>query len=448
MKTALSFLAQLFYNVVFAVFLLVTWPFFIQRLLRRGNLFPGFEERFGIFGKHRWAEFASRQQTDLWIHAVSVGEVKIAMVLLRRLKAAMPELRAVVTTTTATGYGLAVKRLKDAQTDVLYNPIDFIWFVTRAFRLIRPKILILVEAEVWPNLMWCARRRRIPVYLVNARLSQRTEKRYRALRWLVRPLLNQLALIFAQDETELARLSGAGFPPERIFNAGSLKYEVAALNDYDDLKLSWWEKLGWPQDALVLLGGSTHPGEEAILCGIYMRLSQEFPNLRLALVPRHAERGPEIQELCEKLVAKAVLRSAVEAGAQATGNDVVVVDSTGELLKVYARAALVFVGKSLRGKGGQNFIEAAPTGSAILVGPNMQNFEVQLRDFLRANAIVQVRDETELESELRRLLQDEALRRGLGDRAKAFFETRRNSAEPTAEMLVEALRSESSFKHL
>ncbi len=288
------------------------WAFFLWRLWRRGKLLPQFGQRFGFYAKDLRQRL--KPDTDLWIHAVSVGEVKIALVLIKHMRLAKPNLRIVVSTTTGTGFSLATAKLEDEQTTVIYNPIDFLWSVVAAFKLIRPRRLILVESEIWPNYLWCARRRNIPVYLVNARLSDRTEERYRRMRWLMRPLLQELALVFAQDSFDVSRLTLTGFAPEAIFDLGSLKYDVAALDSNTEKDVSaWWNRTGWQTDQPILLGGSTHPGEEEVLARIYLDLRQQWPDLRLVLAPRHAERGGSIRDLCEQMGLRTVTRSQLDA---------------------------------------------------------------------------------------------------------------------------------------
>jgi 3-deoxy-D-manno-octulosonic-acid transferase len=344
---------------------------------------------------------------------------------------------------------VAKAQLEDEKTAVIYNPIDFLWSVASAFNAIRPRRLILVESEIWPNYLWCARRRRIPVYLVNARLSERTEERYRRMRWLVGPLLQELALIFAQDDIDVTRLTQAGFGPETIFNLGSLKYDVAALDSGNEKDINaWWDRTGWSGDSLILLGGSTHPGEEEVLVRTFLTLRDEFPSLRLVLAPRHAERGGAVRDLCERMGLKVVMRTQLFAATEALANgsspDALVVNSTGELRSLYKRATLAFVGKSLRGKGGQNFLEAACAGMPIVVGPNMQNFAVITREFLHRHAIVQVSDEFELAGSLRDLFGSDQARRELGARARTTFEANLNvAAEGTARAILEALESDS-----
>src|SRR5476651_1002406 len=385
MRFLIKFTLQVLYNVGFITFFFITGPFFLWRLWRRGKLLPQFGQRFGLYSKEVRERLAPG--ADLWIHAVSVGEVKLARVLIQRLREMRPDLRIVVSTTTGTGFTLAKTRLEDDKTSVIYNPIDFLWSVVYAFKLIRPKRLILIESEIWPNYLWCAKRRHIPVYLVNTRLSDRTEERYRRLRRLVRPLLQEIDLVFAQDSTDVARLAQAGFAPESIFNLGSLKYDVAALDTSTEKDISaWWSRTGWNGEQTILLGGSTHPGEEEVLVRIYRELREEWPKLRLVLAPRHAERGAAIRDMCDRMGLRAVTRTQLAAANAPLMNgsspDVLIVNSTGELSSLYKRATLAFVGKSLRGQGGQNFIEAAAAGVPIVVGPNMQNFKVITREFI------------------------------------------------------------------
>jgi 3-deoxy-D-manno-octulosonic-acid transferase len=445
MKSLFKHLLQVFYNVGFVTFFFVTGLFFLWRLWRRGKLLPQFGQRFGLYSRE--VRERLKPGADLWIHAVSVGEVTLALVLLRRLREIRPKLRAVVSTTTATGFAMARKQLEDEQTSVIYNPIDFLWSVVDAFNVIRPRRLILIESEIWPNYLWCARRRQIPVYLVNARLSRRTELRYRRLGRLVRPLLREIDLVFAQDPTDVTRLSQAGFAPEAIFNLGSLKYDVAALGTSAETDISeWWDRTGWRGDQPVLLGGSTHPGEEEVLARIYLDLREHRPDVRLVLAPRHAERGAAIFDLCDRMglrvVTRAQLATATAPLANGRSPEVVVVNSTGELRALYKRATLAFVGKSLRGHGGQNFIEAAPVGTPIIVGPNMQNFEVATREFLRRQAIVQVSDEFELAEKVESLLASDSARRELGARARETFSANLDAARRTARVILASLERE------
>jgi 3-deoxy-D-manno-octulosonic-acid transferase len=444
MKAILKFILQVAYNVLFMTFFFVTGPFFLFKLWRRGKILPQFGQRFGLYSK----DVRERLDPgcDLWIHAVSVGEVKLARVLIRCLREMKPDLRIVISATTGTGFNVAKTLLEDEQTSIIYNPIDFLWSVVAAYKLIQPKRLILIESEIWPNYLWCARRRHIPIYLVNARLSDRTEERYRKMRWLVRPLLHEIDLVFAQDHIDVTRLTQAGFAPETIFNLGSLKYDVAVNDTSSEKDIStWWDRAGWSSDQPILLGGSTHPGEEEVLARIYLELREKWPDLRLVLAPRHAERGAAIRDLCDRMGLRATTRTQLADTTEPLSNgstpDVLVVNSTGELSSLYKRATIAFVGKSLRGQGGQNFIEAASGGTAIVVGPNMQNFKVITREFLTRQAIVQVSDEFELAQRLRTLFGSDEMRRDLGDRARATFEANLGAAQSNATVILKSFEN-------
>src|SRR5260221_4673344 len=190
MRALIKFILQVVYNVGFMTFFFITGPFFLWRLWRRGKLLPQFGQRFGLYAKDVRERLAPG--ADLWIHAVSVGEVKIARVLIRHLREGRPGLRVVVSTTTGTGFSVAKERLEDELTSVIYNPIDFLWSVVSAYNTIQPKRLILIESEIWPNYLWCARRRHILRYLVNTRLTDRGEQRYDRRDWLVPPLLQAI----------------------------------------------------------------------------------------------------------------------------------------------------------------------------------------------------------------------------------------------------------------
>jgi 3-deoxy-D-manno-octulosonic-acid transferase len=434
----MKFLRQVGYNVLFFAAFFIAWPYFTYRLWKRGNLSEGFWQRLGFYPPDVRDKIGAG--CDLWIHAVSVGETMIASVLIRHLRDLDPKLRIVLSTTTATGYKVA-KRSEDKLTTVILNPTDFLWGVRQAFELIRPKRLILVESEIWPNYIWCAKRRKIPVYLVNARLSPRSERRYRRFQFFCRPVLQEIDLVMAQDEFDVTRLTNAGFSSEAIFPVGSLKYDVAAMPELSAKEIdAWWKNCGWSEDNLILLGGSTHSGEEEIMAGIYEQLREQWPKLKMVIAPRHAERGPQVKGICEQHGLRTILRTELTE-PQTNGHtpEVLVLNSTGELKSLYPKATLVFIGKSLKAKGGQNFIEAARVGTPILVGPNMQNFQNLAHEFIKRRAIIQVADEFELSQQIRDLLLSAERRQTLGQKGKETFQANLGAGKRTAEIIYSSL---------
>jgi 3-deoxy-D-manno-octulosonic-acid transferase len=429
-------LFQLAYNLLFLLGFAIAWPYYGWRLWKRGQLWRNFGQRLGWYSPEVRERIGGG--VDVWVHAVSVGEVRLAAVLLKNLRDFLPGARIVLSTTTQTGQRVAL-RLEDERTIIVYNPVDFLWPVRAAFNAFRPRLLVLIEAEIWPNVVWCAKRRGIPIYLVNARLSDRTEARFRRFRSLVRGLLDQLDLVFAQDDKDIARLAGAGFPPERIFNMGSLKYDVAdtPLANLEEIE-AWWRNSGWPPHALVLLAASTHAGEEELIAGIFAGLRHQHPELRLILAPRHAERSHQVRTACARAGVPTMLRTHLAQPA-ATPCDAIVLNTTGELAAVCSKAHITFVGKSLRSSGGQNFIEAARAGCAVIVGPNMQNFRNLVAEFLHHKAILQVPNDSGLAAAVKELVEDDQKRRDLGQRAAAFFRSRLGAGRRTAEAVAEGL---------
>jgi 3-deoxy-D-manno-octulosonic-acid transferase len=437
----MKFLRQTGYNVLFFLTFLVIWPYMIYRLRKRGHIVADFWQRLGLYPSGLRRRLAGG--CDLWIHAVSVGEVMLASVLINELRQLQPGLRIVLTATTATGQKVA-KKLEDDLLTVVYNPIDFLWSVRQAYELFRPKRLILIEAEIWPNYIWCAKRRKIPVYLVNARLSQRTERRFRRFRFFCKPVLEEVDLVFAQNETDVVRLTRAGFASEAIFDLGSLKYDVANMAETNRNEVeAWWSRCGWNGKNIILMGGSTHPGEEEILAGIFHDLHLLSPELRLVLAPRHAERGGQVKAMCEGMCLRTLLRTELtQPLSNGSSPQALVLNSTGELKALYPKAHLVFVGKSLCGHGGQNFIEAIKLGTPTLVGPNMQNFLNQTEEFVKQGGLVQVNDEFELSQKIRELLGSVEQRRQLGEKGLQTFRKNLGAARKTAAVISASLNDQ------
>lgn len=434
----MEFFRQVAYNVLFFFGFILTGPYYAWRLWRRGKLWHMCGQRLGFYPQ----KIKDRLEggVDLWIHAVSVGEAMMAIVLIKRLRTLDPKIKIALSTTTSTGRKVA-ERVKDSQTIILYNPTDFLWSVSRVFEMIRPKLLILVEAEIWPNYIWCAKRRDIPVYLINARLSKRTESRYRKFSFFCKPVLQLVDLIFAQDPKDIPRLQGVGFASERIFCSGSLKYDVAE-DAFSEVSIdSWWKNVGWNPEDMILLAGSTHSGEEVLLAQIFKKLKKDFQNLRLLIAPRHAERGGTIQSELQSGGLSVVMRTDLtKSYTNGSVADVLILNSTGELKSVYSRASVVFVGKSLLSKGGQNFIEAARSGVPIIVGPHMQNFENQAAHFVENQGMIQVQNSNDLEKQIHRLLSHQDQRLVLGEKGKQLYHQNLGAAQTTAKAIWQSLQ--------
>jgi 3-deoxy-D-manno-octulosonic-acid transferase len=418
---------RLLYNLLFPVALVIFLPGYIVKMLRRGNYRDKFGQRLGFYDAGTRAKLAPGGFT--WLHAVSVGEAIIALKLARKMKEREPRLRAVLTTTT-TGFALARRQAPD-WIEVLYTPLDFWPIMQRAFAVIRPARIVLVEAEVWPNLTALAHRRRIPLALVNARLSPRSEARFRRFNFFLRPYFRKLDLVCVQEPEDVARWESLGARSSQIHRVGSIKYDPENEASHSDAPRAALQALGIAAERPILLAGSTHPGEEEILGRVFLQLRAEFPDLFLIVAPRHVERTPEISTRLRALGLSTARRT------QPSGNatDCLLLDTTGELREWYSIATIVFIGKSLAARGGQNPVEAIVAGQPVVFGPHMENFAPLARSLVATGGAVQANGEAELTSALADLLRNPRRREQLVQRAQAVVQRHRGATERTAERL-------------
>lgn len=416
------------YNLLFVLGYTLVLPTYLPRMLRRGGYRRNFMHRFGRYDKATSVRLTAPGAAFVWIHAVSVGEVYVAGQMMRALRDQVPGIRFVLSTTSSTGWCEAEKQI--AAVDVLiYNPLDFPGCVRRALAAIRPQAFILTESEFWPNLIRACSQHGVPLFLINGRVSDRSAPGYRRLRFWFGPVLRCFRSLMVQSDLDCQRLIAAGADPARIEVTGSVKFDVAIRNERkEQMAATLLARLDMGAGRVVLLGGSTWPGEEAVLLDIYRQFRGSFPDLRLILVPRHFERGNAVAAEVEQAGFVCVRKSDLDNGAQPDaigGEAVLLVDTTGEIMGFYAHAALVFVGKSLCAHGAQNMIEPCLCGAATLIGPYTENFRPVMVDLMAASAIIQVPNVGRLAHEVERLLTKSADRAALGRRAVAAVERRR-----------------------
>ena len=429
------------YNILFIVFFVLSAPYYFWRMRRRGNWRAGFIQRFAKYDASLKQALTNRHV--IWLHAVSVGEVNLCTQLIRALEPRVPNLKIVVSTTTTTGMAELRRRLP-THVSKIYYPVDRRKFVNRALATINPKAIVLVEAEIWPNFLWRAQRLGIPVFLANARLSDRSFPRYKKFKFLFRPLFASLAGVGCQNDEDAVRLRAVGCRPEVVSVVGNLKFDAAKLTEQRSLDVpAMLQQLGVPPDAQILVAGSTHDGEEMILAEMTKRLRAKFPKLFLILVPRHFERCREIGQKLRARGVKFFWRSEFSAKTNCGDRELecLLVNTTGELRFFYEQAAVVFVGKSLTAVGGQNPIEPGALGKAMVFGPNMQNFADVTRNFLAQNAAVQVGDPEGLETAIAGLLADENRRAELGRNALKVVAQNLGALDRTTDMILGHLKT-------
>ncbi|PYJ13360.1 MAG: hypothetical protein DME93_03720 [Verrucomicrobia bacterium] len=423
------------YNLLWPIGLLFFLPRYFIKMIRRGGYREKFGQRLSIYDQEVRTRLSEQRST--WLHAVSVGEVNIALKLARALRALEPDLRCVLTTTTTTGFALANQSVPSWM-EVMYTPLDYWPIMRRAFAVIRPVRIVLVEAEVWPNLAAEAHARRVPLVLVNARLSPRSEQRYRRFRVFVAPTFRRLDLVCVPEREDIDRWAVLGVPRDRIRVTGSIKYDPDVQAESQAAAAPLWDASSvGASDGAVLFGGSTHRGEEEILATVFLRLRQQFPSLRLFIAPRHVERLREIRAQLDALGLRVALASKARMDGEPNKADCVLLDTTGELQRWYDIATVVFVGKSLTTHGGQNPVEPILAGKPVVFGPHMENFGMLARTLVSRKAAIQVRDADSLEQAIAELLQDTEARQRLVQNALEVLSTHKGATERAAALVHE-----------
>ena len=417
-----------FYNLILPLGFIFFLPGLLWKLWRRPGWKKTFGERFGCFSAERKQELQAYKNC-IWIHAVSVGESVIALALSRKLRERYPQLPIVISTGTTTGQELVRKQLPEGAS-AIFCPMDFCWMVARTLRLLQPQMLVIFETEIWPNLINSAVKRNVKTALVNARLSDHSARGYMRFRFFFRPLLEKFNVIAAQSEGDKERFLQVA-PNANVINCGNLKFDQRVPDDLQAADLH--EYFGEGQFK-VILGASTHPGEEALIAESFKNLCSDDPALRLVLIPRHAERGAEVMETLDKLNIPAARRS----NGERSGDNVLclLADTTGEMLKFMQASDIVIMGKSLAGHDeGHNLIEPALLKKAIVTGHKLRNFRFLMQVLTADSAVKTVAADEELTPVLRDLLSSEELRNELGLKAFAAISVHAGATVKTLDAL-------------
>ena len=424
------------YSLLTLVVFLVVSPYFLYQAIRHGKYVGTLRQRLGYLP----ISFNVDGEQSIWIHAVSVGEALTARALAADLKTRYPRLRLFLSTTTIAGQQVARRRLQDVDA-VFYFPFDWTFTVRRTLDVVKPRVFIMMETEIWPNLLRECRRRGIRTVMINGRISSRSYPRYRLVRPFFRRVLAEVDRFCMQSEESARRLIDLGADPSRVTVTGSLKF--------DSLEIPAPPSLGKPRERVlrffrlapnrvVLVAGSTMRGEEDTVLRAFSRIKALSPGALAILAPRHPERFAEVEALARGAAFHTVRRSELPIDAEPRA-DVVVLDSIGELAQVYQVATVAFVGGSMVDHGGHNILEPAIFGKPIVFGPHMQNFKEIADAFLASRAAVQVHSERELEHALLTLASDPARRAGLGAAARALVEANRGAKEKTLAAIAELL---------
>lgn len=424
---------SILYNLIFIPAFILYLPFFIKRLIQRGVGTEDFGERFGFYSKEKKALLAA-PENPIWIHAVSVGEVVAALNFIKRWQERESDNTFILSVTTTTGHAMASKKILP-QTLLIYSPLDFLWSVRSALRTVRPAMLVIFEVEIWPNLIRQTKKSGAALALVNCRMSDSSSRGYSRFKWFFRPLFEAFDVICAQSETDIKRLQNITEGSDKLVLCNTMKFDQQPplLADGDD-RTAYVEDV-FADHGRIISAASTHPGEEEMILEVFQQLQSQSAGLKLILTPRHSERSAEVETLIRQ---KSLSYTKVETKNPARGVDVLLVNTTGELINFLAVSDIVYVGKSMCGNnGGHNIIEPALLGKVVVHGPKMQNFQSVVDVFQQEQASLMVADREELIRVLSKLLADDGYREGYAVRAGEVVEKYRGAIEKTIDTLLQ-----------
>jgi len=410
------------YDILYILFTICYLPI----LIVRGKLHRGFLMRLGIFPQEIFKKIAGKKV--IWLHTVSVGEAGAASELVKYLKEDYPEHRLVISTVTKSGNRIA-QGLIGLQDAVIYSPLDIGFIVRRVINSIKPQAFIVAETEIWPNLTVGLARAKVPIILVNGRISSGSFRGYQIIRPFLRGVLRKFNLFCMQTTGDAQRIIELGAQKDKVKVTGNMKFDIGSSDAGHSLEL------GLKENEQLFIAGSTHRGEEKIVLEVYKELIKSHPNLRLLIAPRHIERTKEIETLISKLGFYSQRISRLEKGLRT----VFILDTIGQLKNLYSLADIVFVGGSLIAHGGQNPIEPAVFGKAIIFGPHMFNFSDLAGAFRDKDAVIMVKNAKELRGAALQILNDDRLRENLGKKAKELIRENTGASFRNAQLIKELI---------
>ena len=415
------------YDFIFLIFALCSIPKFMVRLNQADSSKQLIEQRFGFFKDALKMKFAGKK--ILWLHAVSVGEVNAAREWMKLFLNEYTQWTIALSTTTPTGQ-IVADSLSTERLIVFYAPMDLSFVVKRVLKFVRPKLILLMETEIWPNLITYAHRVGIPIGIINGRISPRSFGRYRLVSGWLSSILNKLSFCMVQSDRDQAYFKQLGVSKEKLLSTGNMKFDLNGQGAAQ--KVSRPRGIG--ADSLVYVGGSTHWDEEKKLLSVFKRLYETFRNLKLILAPRHPERLLEVEDAIRGFHLNYRLFSDLEHSSDPY--EVLLIDRMGVLASLYSIADLVFIGGSFVKRGGQNPIEAAGFKKPILHGPNVTNFHEVYRILDEQNAAVMTISEDELYQQSKKLLEHPELRTEMGARAWASIQSMKGATARTMNYLT------------
>jgi len=429
---------HILYNLLALLLVVLAAPVFIIRLIREEGFGQRLRQSFGFLPHRDVAPVAHKN--CIWLHAASVGEIVAASPIVKEIRQTFPEKPILVSVVTAAGYTMAKRIILEADS-IIFFPLDLPNISHNVVKRIRPSVFLLVETELWPNFLRAARHFSIPVMMVNGRISDKSVKQYRYLHTVLKSMLATVEKFCMQSNIDAQHIIRLGADPKRVVVTGNTKfdqnYTSVTLEEQENIR----KEMGFPQNSPILLAGSTHKGEEEFLFKALAKVRESIPNLKLVIAPRDVMRVTEITNLAVSYGFIAKRRTALLE--EPDGNhDVVILDTIGELGKIYSVGTVVYVGGSLIAQGGHNILEPAAHGKPIIVGPHMFNFKDTYALFSKRQACITVDDAAALAENIVELLNNEELRSHMSEETLAIIKENRGAARNSMIYLREILQQE------
>lgn len=426
-------MAYFLYNIAIHLSIIILLPYFFIKMLSAGKYREGIPERFGFVDSAKLKGLKGGK--TVWVHAVSVGETKAVLPVVRLLKRRRPDLKVVFSTVTATGNRTAAQEGKGLIDALIYFPLDLPWAIGRVARMARPAVFIAVEKEIWPNAFRTMSSLGAPVVMVNGTMSERSARRYARYSFLFRHVFSSVSLFLARTEGDLDKAISAGVDADRCVVTGNIKFDLSPALMDSQFAMKLREAVGAVPGTRIITAGSTHPGEEEMILEAFRTLAAEFEGLRLVIAPRHPERFAEVEALIKKSGLSFSRRSKGSPG------EVVLLDSIGELMTVYSFSDIAVVGGSLvPGIGGHNLLEPAYFGKPVVYGGLLTTYKGMAELLEEEGGGVRVGNKEELVEALRSLLSNELLMKRTGANARKVVEENRGASERTAAAIERLLR--------
>jgi 3-deoxy-D-manno-octulosonic-acid transferase len=425
-RTTVIVLSYLFYNLIFLALSFFLLPFFVLKILFSKDSVQ--KERWGLYppGVHRQLG----QKPHIWFHAASVGEVAIALSLLSEMQRSYPHQGFVISTTTPQGRAIASQA--PGVDAAFLAPLDLSWIVKRAIKRIRPNLLLVTETELWPNLLRGAKKAGIPVILFNGRISQRSYRFYLPLRFFFRSVLENFDALCVKSSVDKERMLTLGADPKAIHITGDIKFHQI-VHPAEAIGSRLRRELQLSEDRPILIAGSTHEGEETLILQVFKKLRIDFPRLVLIVAPRHVQRIRRVEKLLEAQHVRWVKRTMIDEKCRP--EEVILLDTIGELAGLYSLGTGIFVGGSFARIGGHNILEVLAHGKGVIFGPHMENFVEIARIVVERGVGIQVKTPHELAEAVRRLVMNPALNREMGEKGLALLREHQGALEKTVTII-------------